>query len=86
MRIDENHEIIKLLSKEDKSETIHSNKLLPSFGDDLLVYENSNIKPISCSTVGTRYSLPNTFKVDCFIPKLFMAGDPYFYITEVEVF
>ena len=59
MRIDESHEIIKLMSKESKCETIHSNKLLPSFGDDLIVYENSNINPISCSTVGTRYILPS---------------------------
>ena len=59
---------------------------MPSFGDDLIVYENSNVNPISCSTVGTRYILPKNFYVDSSIPKLFLAGDPYFYIYEAEVF
>ena len=77
-----------MVSKECKYETTHSNKLLPSFGDDLIIYENCNINPISCSTIGTRYEFQNLskMKMDCYLPKLFMAGDPCFYVTEIEVF
>ena len=66
--------MIKLpLKKDAKHETVHNINLLPSFGNDLQIFEYCHEEKTSFSNVSFNYEAPNGIKYDTPASRNFLA-------------